>query len=109
MTKEEKENFEAMKRKTGMAMIPVEELTLIGFYESNVAALAGRNNEIFIMECGGELTALNEIWEKIEKEELTPKKDWNEFEEYDFDENDEQYKELAELLRLNNDRRKYFA
>ena len=30
-------------------------------------------------------------------------------EEYDFDENDERYRLLEKVLRLNNDRRKYFA
>jgi hypothetical protein len=39
----------------------------------------------------------------------TTLKDWNKIEEYDFDENAEEYKELAEILKTNNDRRKYFA
>ena len=31
------------------------------------------------------------------------------YEEYDFNENDERYKLLTKVLRMNNDRRKYFA
>lgn len=109
MTKEEKELLEAKSRDRGMAMTPVEELTLLGFYESNRASVMGRDNRIYEVELGGEFTALNEIWEKINKDMENPAKDWNVIEEYDFDENAEEYKELAEVLRMNNDRRKYFA
>ena len=109
MTKEEKEFIEAVTRDSSMAMTPVEELTLLGFYESNIAAVMGRNNEIYEVELGGEFTALNEIWERVHHEIDHPVKDWDKIEEYEFDENNEKYKELAEVLRMNNDRRKYFA
>ena len=109
MTKEEKELIDAISRDSSMAMTPVEELTLLGFYESNRAAVMGRDNKIFEVELGGEFTALNEIWERIHNEIEHPAKDWNEIEEYDFDEENEDFKELSEVLRMNNDRRKYFA
>ena len=92
-----------------MAMTPVEELTLLGFYESNRAAVMGRDNKIFEVELGGEFTALNEVWERKDRRLNTTLKDWNKIEEYDFDENCEEYKELAEILKMNNNRRKYFA
>lgn len=109
ITKEEKEIIDAISREDGEAMSPFEELILLGFYEGNRAKFVNRNNEIIEMELGGEFSALNEIWEKIEAEADKPIKDWNKVEEYDFDENDEKYRLLADILKLNCDRRKYFA
>lgn len=110
MTKEERELMDAISRDKGLAMTPVEELTLLGFYEGNRTAVMGRDNEVFEVELGGEFTALNEIWERINnKPDVPMAKDWNEVEEYEFDNNDEEYKLLDEVLKMNNDRRKYFA
>lgn len=105
MTKEEKELIEAISREKGLGMMPVEELALLGYYENYRNAVVKRENYMLEIEPGGEFTALNEVWEKSPDNA----KDWNIFEEYDFDENTDEYKELAEVLRRNNDRRKYFA
>lgn len=108
MTKKEKELIDAICRSNGIAMTPVEELALLGFYESKIAEVIKRSN-ISDIEVGGEFTALNEVWERSDRRLNTTLKDWNKIEEYDFDENAEEYKELAEILKTNNDRRKYFA
>ena len=105
MTKKEKELIDAICRSNGIAMTPVEELALLGFYESSRVAKTKKNSNSKL-EVGGEFTALNEVWERRMNTTL---KDWNKIEEYDFDENAEEYKELAEILKMNNDRRKYFA
>ena len=109
MTKKEKELIYAICRSNGIAMTPVEELALLGFYESSRVATQKGNCDISNMEVGGEFTALNEVWERMNKQSDTVAKDWNKVEEYDFDENCEEYKELAEILKMNNNRRKYFA
>ena len=44
VTKEEKELIEARSHERGMAMTPVEELTLLGFYEGNRAAVMNCDN-----------------------------------------------------------------
>lgn len=106
MTKEEKELIDAITRDRGMGMTPIEELVLLGFYEADMETVTG--NECLKVEAGGEFTALDEIWER-KNEVGNFSKDWNEIEEYEFDENAEEYRELAELLKRNNDRRKYFA
>lgn len=106
MTKEEKELIDAITRDRGMGMTPIEELVLLGFYEADMETVTG--NECFKVEAGGEFTALDEIWER-KNEVGNSAKDWNEIEEYEFDENAEEYRELAELLKRNNNRRKYFA
>lgn len=108
MTKKEKELIDAICRSNGIAMTPVEELTILGFYESSRVAKTKKNSNSNL-EVGGEFTALNEVWERRERRMNTTLKDWNKIEEYDFDENAEEYKELAEILKMNNDRRKYFA
>ena len=105
MTKKEKELIDAICRSNGIAMTPVEELALLGFYESSRVAKTKKNSNSNL-EVGGEFTALNEVWGRRMNNTL---KDWNKIEEYDFDENAEEYKELAEILKMNNDRRKYFA
>lgn len=83
MTKEELELIEAVSHGRGTAMTPVEELSLLGFYEINVS--------------------------ESKTEASIPEKECYIREHYDFDENDRRYKELAGVLRMNNDRRKYFA
>ena len=108
MTKKEKELIDAICRSNGIAMTPVEELALLGFYESSRVAKAKKNSNSNL-EVGGEFTALNEVWERRERRMNTTLKDWNKIEEYDFDENAEEYKELVEILKMNNNRRKYFA
>ena len=108
MTKKEKELIDAICRSNGIAMTPVEELALLGFYESSRVAKTKKNSNSNL-EVGGEFTALNEVWERRDRRLNTTLKVWNNIEEYDFDENAEEYKELAEILKMNNDRRKYFA
>lgn len=106
MTKEEKELFDALSREKGEAMSPFEELTLLGYYEDGKAAFINKENEIVKMEVEGVSEGLRALWESINsKDELN----WSFFDEYDFDENDEQYKLLDDVLKLNCDRRKYFA
>ena len=107
MTKEEKELIEAISRDRGMAMTPIEELSLLGFYEDSFAAECG--NEVLDMVLGDESTVLSGNCERMHKDSEHRIKCWDKMEEYDFDEDDKKYKKLAQVLRLNNDRRKYFA
>lgn len=109
ITKEEKEVIEAKSRENGYNMSPVEELALLGFYEEHRTAITETGNNIFSMYLDGEFSKLDEILEEICNEGKKETKNWKEIEEYEFDENDDKYKLLAETLRYNNDRRKYFA
>lgn len=109
MTKEEKELIDAITRDRGLGMTPIEELSLLGFYEAKIVTVIETSYEDIKVEPGGEFTALDEIWEIANNDTRKTIKDWNDVEEYEFYEDAEEYKELTELLKINNDRRKYFA
>lgn len=109
ITKEEKELIDALSREKGEAMSPFEELTLLGYYENGKAAFVDKNDKVIEMEVEGVSEGLRALWERVNSSQPAPPKNWNRVEEYDFDENDEQYKLLTEVLRYNNNRTKYFA
>ncbi len=117
ITKEEKELIDALSREKGEAMSPFEELTLLGYYENGKAAFINKENNVIEMEIEGVSERLKAFWERINDETSkqvetqldTPVKNWNRVEIYDFDENDEQYTLLTEVLRYNNNKTKYFA
>lgn len=109
ITKEEQELIDALSREKGEAMSPFEELTLLGYYENGKAAFVNENNEVIEMEIEGVSEGLRELWKRVNDDSSQPHKNWEKVEEYDFDENDEQYRLLAEVLRYNNNRTKYFA
>lgn len=98
ITKEEKELIEAKSHEKGIAMTPIEELALLGFYDNlsnDISREESRNSALTYNECK---TTYN-----------TNRKDWNRKEEYEFDNEDEYYRQLDEVLKRNNDRQKYFA
>lgn len=107
ITKEQSEYLDAISRELGDAMSPFQELLLLGF-----------NIEWFYRR----------IYSRIDKEtaeygnddeEIDPTMEYDYGEEnvnygyiegeYDFDEENEDLKQLGSILRFNNDRKKYFA
>ena len=82
--KELSEILDALTRESGECMLPYQELELFGF--SPIGTLNTRFSN-----------------DEPEDDEI----DYDE--EYEFDEDDEQYALLAQVLRLNNCRKKYFA
>lgn len=114
MTKEESELIDALCREKGEAMSPFEELTLLGFDENGRAKFLNDDNEVIEMEIKGVSENLKNIWERVNSEPAEPaphkqSKNWNRIEEYDYDENDERYRLLTEVLRYNHNKVKYFA
>ena len=105
ITKEEKELIEARTHEKGMAMTPVEELVLLGFYDNNKTTYIEQcANNPKTNSCKETTSCSNE-----HKATSIPRKDWKQKEEYEFDSDDEYYRQLDEVLRRNNDRQKYFA
>ena len=102
LNKELSEILDALTRETGEAMLPCQELALLGFDSF------GRSREArdFTM-------SIDEVEEDEEYDddfdEYDTDEDGNVDEEYEFDEDDEEYSLLTEVLRLNNCRKKYFA
>lgn len=95
INKELSEILDALTRETGDTMSPCKELELLGFdpfgrvYNIKGVVTFGEDNDT-LYEDG---TMENDDYD----------------EEYEFDEEDEQYALLAQVLRLNNCRKKYFA
>lgn len=92
LSKEESELYDALSREFGEPMSPYEELVLLGIYEAEW-------NEEPYDESDGDYE-IDEGYEISYDEGC---------EEYEFDAGDEQYRMLAEVLWLNNDKRKHFA
>lgn len=119
ITKEEKELIDALSREKGEAMSPFEELTLLGYYGNGKKAFINDEKETAETSLESMSEKIEELLERIEsgsikpniqeKEEEMPKKNWNRVEEYNFDENDEQYRLLTEVLKYNHNKTKYFA
>ena len=102
LNKELSEILDALTRETGEAMLPCQELALLGFDSFGQYS----NARGFTMSIG-------EVEEDEEYDddfyEYDTDEDGNVDEEYEFDEDDEEYSLLAEVLRMNNCRKKYFA
>ena len=102
ITKKEKELIEARTHEKGMAMTPVEELALLGFYDCD------RKTEIEQCVKTDSYTGCTPC-DNGHRATSVLQKDWKQKEEYEFDSNDEYYRQLDVVLRRNNDRQKYFA
>ena len=90
--KELSEIIDALTRESGDSMPPCQELELLGF--DAFGRLRGIKGTVAFVES-----------EDGEEDEDNGYID----EEYEFDEDDERYSLLAQVLRLNNCRKKYFA
>ncbi|MBQ8336365.1 MAG: hypothetical protein IJY44_02395 [Bacteroidaceae bacterium] len=89
--KEESELYDALSRELGEPLSPYEELVLLGVYDAE-----------------WDTEPCDDIDEEPESDEGY-EIDSGKAEEYEFDENDEEYRLLAEVLRYNGNRTKYFA
>ena len=102
INKELSEILDALTRETGEAMLPCQELALLGFDPF------GR-----CRDTRGYTMSQSEVEEDgdydDDYDEYDTDEDGNVEEEYEFDEDDEEYSLLTEVLRLNNCRKKYFA
>ena len=100
ISKELSEILDALTRETGEAMLPCQELALLGFDPF------GRYREAM-----GYTLSLGEVEEEegVDYDDYNTDDDGSVEEEYEFDEDDEEYSLLAKVLRLNNCRKKYFA
>ncbi|MBQ5888381.1 MAG: hypothetical protein IIW77_03800 [Bacteroidaceae bacterium] len=98
--KELYEILDALTRETGEGMLPCQELELLGFdpFGHRIEARCYTLN-------------LGEVEEEegVDYDDYNTDDDGNVEEEYEFDEDDEEYSLLTEVLRLNNCRKKYFA
>lgn len=110
--KELGEILDALTRETGESMRPFQELEILGFDP------LGRTHD------GRQQLAYDTFDDEYDDDFLPGEAEeedgveYNDYdsdnngyidEEYDFDEDDEEYRLLTDVLRLNNDRRKYFA
>ena len=97
INKELSEILDALTRETGDTMSPCKELELLGFDPF------GRVYNIKRVVTFGESDdEVADGYGNIDDDDYID-------EEYEFDEDDEQYALLAQVLRLNNCRKKYFA
>ena len=90
--KELSEIIDALTRENGDSMPPCQELELLGF------------------DPFGRLRSIKGTVAFVESEDGEEDEDNGYIdEEYEFDEDDERYSLLTQVLRLNNCRKKYFA
>lgn len=97
ISKELSEILDALTRETGESMLPYQELEILGF------SPLGKSSRLTNSEAEDD---------DIDYDDENGNDDYNDDnidEEYEFDEDDEEYTLLAEVLRLNNCRKKYFA
>ena len=88
--KELSEIIDALTRESGDSMPPCQELELLGF--DAFGRLRGIKGTVTLVGAEDEAESDGYIDE-----------------EYEFDEDDERYSLLTQVLRLNNCRKKYFA
>ena len=107
ISKELIELIDAISRDERNALPPYKELQLLGFdlfgNELEHDAREGYQEkytweDVLYQESG-------EVPDNIDDKEV----DWNRDEYYEFDENDKKYAMLLQVLRMSNDRKKYFA
>jgi hypothetical protein len=97
INKELSEILDALTRETGDTMSPCKELELLGFDPfGRVYNIKG------VVTFGESDDEVADGYGNIDDDDYID-------EEYEFDEDDEQYALLAQVLRLNNCRKKYFA
>lgn len=96
INKELSEILDALTRETGDTMSPCKELELLGF--DPFGRVYNIKGVVTIGESDDEVA---DGYGTMENDDYD--------EEYEFDEDDEQYALLAQVLRLNNCRKKYFA
>lgn len=110
--KELGEILDALTRETGESMRPFQELEILGF-DPLGRTQDGRQQleyDTFDDEYDDDfLPGEAEEEDGVEYNDYDSDNNGYIDEEYDFDEDDEEYRLLADVLRLNNDRRKYFA
>lgn len=92
--KELSEILDALTRESGECMLPYQELELFGFSPIGTLNTRFSNDE----PQDDEIDYDNEEYTESSVDE-----------EYEFDEDDEYYSLLTQVLRLNNCRKKYFA
>ncbi|MBO7239918.1 MAG: hypothetical protein J6V23_05505 [Bacteroidaceae bacterium] len=106
--KELSEILDALTRETGDPMPPCEELAILGYdpfgqhHSERRRKPAWRPYNCYNI---GEV----EEEEGVEYNDYNTDEQGEVEEEYEFDENNEEYQLLEQVLRINNDRRKYFA
>ena len=100
ISKELSEILDALTRETGEAMPPCQELALLGLDPFGHSS-ATRDYTMSLDEAEEE--------EGVDYDDYNTDDDGYVDEEYEFDEDDEEYSLLTEVLRLNNCRKKYFA
>lgn len=108
ISKELIELIDAISRDEKNALPPYKELQLLGFDPfGNELEHDGRkrNREEFAMED----IQFPESSEESHKHDDGEEIDWNKTGYYEFDENDKRYAMLLQVLRMSNDRRRYFA
>lgn len=95
--KEVCELLDAISREKGYPMSPFEELLILGYYPEvrELVTVFPKNDSV----------DEDDYDEQEEEEENFEEVD----EEYEFDEDNEEYLLLKSVLRLNNDKKKYFA
>ena len=107
ISKELIELIDAISRDERNALPPYKELQLLGFdpfgNELEHDAREGYQEkytweDVLYQESG-------EVPDNLDDKEV----DWNRDEYYEFDENDKKYAMLLQVLRMSNDRKKYFA
>lgn len=110
--KELGEILDALTRETGESMRPFQELEILGF-DPLGRTHDGRQKlsyDAFDDEYDDDfLPGEAEEEDGVEYNDYDSDNNGYIDEEYDFDEDDEEYRLLTDVLRLNNDRRKYFA
>ena len=108
ITKEQSEYLDAISRELGDAMSPFQELLLLGF-----------NIEWFYRRIYSRIDNETAEYGNDDDEDIDPTMEYDYEEEvvnygyiegeYDFDEENEDLRQLGSILRFNNDRKKYFA
>ena len=102
INKEMCEYMDAVSRELGEAMSPYEELMMLGF---DVKGFSGKRDRLLThsdKETTDDMEDDYDFEDDGNVEEIVD-------DEYDFEDENEEYSMLSGILRLNNDRRKYFA
>ena len=110
--KELGEILDALTRETGESMRPFQELEILGFDPLGRTQDGRRKLSYDAFDDAYDddfLPGEAEEEDGVEYNDYDSDNNGYIDEEYDFDEDDEEYRLLADVLKLNNDRRKYFA
>lgn len=102
INKEQSEYMDAVSRELGDAMSPYEELTLLGF---DMNSFYGNRRGVPADNRINLADNPDEEYDFEDDEDIEGVVD----EEYEFEDENEEYSMLSGILKLNNDKRKYFA